>query len=171
MRPAEVLRSAALIAAALLAPALAVCADPAVPAPAGQQWNPTWSDEFNNPSSSAANNTGDFAGFSYDTGGGGWGNQELETYTTNAANVSVGAEGALHLTAIGTTSGGNTTYTSARIKTPNLFSQTYGLFEFRAKLPAGAGLWPALWMMPRNSTYGSWPTSGEIDVLESNANG
>lgn len=170
MRPTEVLRSATLIAAALLFPA-AASADPAVPAPVGQQWNSTWSDEFNNASSNAANNTGDFAGFSYDTGGGGWGNQELETYTTNAANVSVGSEGALHLTAIGSTSGGNTTYTSARIKTPTLFSQTYGLFEFRAKLPVGNGLWPALWMMPKTSAYGSWPTSGEIDVLESNANG
>src|SRR4029078_3491694 len=71
--------------------------------------------------------------------------------------------------AIGTTVGGNTSYTSGRIKTgpsTSFFNQTGGLLEFRAKFPVGNGLWPALWMMPKTNTYGGWPTSGEIDVFE-----
>jgi beta-glucanase (GH16 family) len=54
------------------------------------------------------------------------------------------------------------------LKTLGLFSQTYGRFEFRAKLPQGQGYWPALWMMPVNSVYGAWAASGEIDVMENN---
>jgi len=62
-------------------------------------------------------------------------------------------------------------YTSARLKTRKkdgtaLFSQAYGRFEFRAKLPTGRGVWPALWMLPRDDKYGPWPSSGEIDVME-----
>jgi beta-glucanase (GH16 family) len=47
-----------------------------------------------------------------------------------------------------------------------LFAQTYGRFEFRAKLPTGKGVWPALWMLPAEEKYGGWASSGEIDVLE-----
>ena len=47
-----------------------------------------------------------------------------------------------------------------------LFNQKYGKFEFRAKLPTGKGVWPALWMLPQEEKYGGWPSSGEIDVLE-----
>ena len=62
-------------------------------------------------------------------------------------------------------------YTSARIKTRKrdgtpLFSKRYGKFEFRAKLPHGKGVWPALWMLPQDDKYGGWAASGEIDVLE-----
>lgn len=129
-------------------------------------WTNTWSDEFNVGNS-------DLTGWTRQTGAGGWGNQELETYTSSSANAFVSTDqstgiGALTVRAIATGSGANQTYTSARLNTSaNLFSQTNGLFEFRAKLPAGQGLWPAVWMMPQNSTYGSWPTSGEIDMLES----
>ena len=131
-----------------------------VPAPVGKQWNPTFAAEFNAGQS-------DLNGWSYDIGTGqdGWGNFESQSYTNSTSNVSVSG-GALHLTAIGTGSGSNTTYTSGRIRTTNLFSQAYGLFEFRAKLPAGQGLWPAIWMMPKDSAYGGWPRSGEIDILE-----
>ena len=137
-----------------------------IPTASGQQWVSTWSDEFNAGSS-------DLNGFSYDTVdtvGGGWGNNELQTYTSNSQNVSVSTSagvGALHIDAIASGSAGHQTYTSARIKTPALFAQAYGLFEWRAKFPAGTGLWPALWMMPRDSAYGGWPSSGEIDVFES----
>ena len=121
-------------------------------------WTQTYSADFN---------TGptDLAGWVYETGGGGWGNNEKEVYTTSTSNVSVSG-GNLHLTAVATGSGANQTYTSGRIKTAGLFSQAYGLFEFRAKMPAGQGLWPAIWMMPQDNAYGGWPTSGEIDVLE-----
>jgi beta-glucanase (GH16 family) len=123
------------------------------------QWQRTWSAEFNAGAS-------DLVGWSYDLGGGGWGNNEREVYTASSQNAYV-AGGALHIAAIATGSGAGQTYTSARIKSNAIFSQAYGLFEFRAKLPAGTGLWPALWMMPRDSAYGGWPASGEIDVLES----
>lgn len=124
-------------------------------------WAQTWSAEFNNGQS-------DLSGWTYDLGNGdpglpGWGNNELEYYTNSTNNVSVSGS-SLHINAI---SDGAGNYTSGRIRTPDLFSQAYGLFEFRAKLPAGQGLWPAIWMMPKDSAYGGWPSSGEIDVLES----
>ena len=138
-----------------------VCANAqTVPAPAGKMWNPTWSDEFNVGAS-------DLAGWTYDLGTGqdGWGNWESQSYTNSTNNVSVSG-GALRITAIGTTNSGGTSYTSGRIRTPNIFNQKNGLFEFRAKLPAGQGLWPAIWMMPTTSAYGGWPRSGEIDIME-----
>jgi len=122
-------------------------------------WGLTWSDDFNTGSS-------DLAPWAFETGGGGWGNNEKEVYTTSSQNASVSG-GSLQITAIATGTGAGQTYTSARMKTSASFSQAYGLFEFRAKLPAGTGLWPALWMLPEPNTYGGWPTSGEIDVLES----
>ncbi|XP_059491029.1 uncharacterized protein LOC132205777 [Neocloeon triangulifer] len=60
--------------------------------------------------------------------------------------------------------------TAARLHTINTFSFAYGKVEVRARLPAGDWLWPAIWMMPRNSVYGGWPTSGEIDIMESRGN-
>ncbi len=132
---------------------------PIISAPTGLQWNPTFNDTFT--TTSALN------GWTYDLGNnGGWGNGESETYTNSSQNVYVSG-GNLNIQAIGTAGSNGTSYTSGRITTQNLFSQTYGLFEFRAQLPAGAGLWPAIWMMPANSTYGAWPQSGEMDVMES----
>ena len=148
--------SAAALAVGLVAPVGAQT----VPAPVGKLWNPTWSAEFNVGQS-------DLTGWTYDIGFGqnGWGNDESQEYTNSTNNVSVSG-GALHLTAIGTTTNGTTSYTSGRIRTTNIFSQAYGLFEIRAKLPAGQGLWPAIWMMPKDSVYGGWPRSGEIDIME-----
>lgn len=59
---------------------------------------------------------------------------------------------------------------SARIWTKNRFSFKYGIVEIRAKLPVGDWLWPALWLMPQNNTYGKWPLSGEIDLMEARGN-
>nr|AAZ08499.1 gram negative bacteria binding protein 2 [Nasutitermes magnus] len=59
---------------------------------------------------------------------------------------------------------------SARIRTVESFSFTYGRVEVRAKLPAGDWIWPAIWLMPRNNFYGGWPTSGEIDLTEGRGN-
>jgi hypothetical protein len=59
---------------------------------------------------------------------------------------------------------------SARLRTVNSFSFTYGRVAVRAKIPAGDWLWPAIWMMPRNNQYGTWPSSGEIDIMESRGN-
>ncbi|KAJ7909649.1 glycoside hydrolase family 16 protein [Mycena leptocephala] len=47
----------------------------------------------------------------------------------------------------------------------------YGKVEVRAKMPTGDWLWPAIWMLPVNNTYGPWPRSGEIDIVESRGNG
>lgn len=143
----------------------------AQPAPEG--WKLTWSDEFEGKEI-------DRAKWDYDIGNGfynydanqwinGWGNEELQYYTKEPENAFV-KDGALHIRAI-KESLHNCGYTSARLKTrkrdgTSLFSQTYGRFEFRAKLPTGRGVWPALWMLPQTEKYGPWPASGEIDVLE-----
>src|SRR5690349_10243539 len=104
---------------AVLLPCAAASAQ-LVPAPSGKQWSPTFGAEFNAGQS-------DLTGWTYDTGNNnGWGNNEVENYTSSTNNVSVSG-GALHLTAIGTQSGSNTSYTSGRIRTTNLFSQAYGL--------------------------------------------
>jgi beta-glucanase (GH16 family) len=139
-------------------------------------WTQTWSDEFNNGSS-------DLSGLSY-TLGNPDGAPEMETYTNSTQNVFVGPAtdasaaggtvGALH---IDTIYNGNGTYTSGFVSTYKTFSQKYGLFEIRAKLPQGAGLWPAFWMMPtapagsNTPLYGVWPNSGEIDIMEAGYDG
>lgn len=156
------LMAAALSASAACAEASTIAA-PAVAAPSGLQWNSTFSDNFSSASS--------LNGWTYDLGNNnGWGNGESETYTNSSNNVNVSG-GNLNIQAIGTATASGTYYTSGRITTQSLFSQTYGLFQFSAQLPAGAGLWPAIWMMPTNSVYGGWPQSGEIDVMESQGTG
>jgi beta-glucanase (GH16 family) len=99
--------------------------------------------------------------WSYDLGAGGWGNGELQTYTNNPANASVQG-GNLVITAV---RNGNS-YTSARLKSENKYEFRYGKVEFRAKLPAGAGTWPALWMLGQNYATNTWPACGEIDIME-----
>lgn len=154
----DVRQYAGVMTACILAVSTCLIVGPAQAATVPGNWTPTWAAEFNA-------GAGDLSSFNYDLGGGGWGNNERQVYTSNAANSSVSG-GVLHVTAVATGSGAQQTYTSARLKTAGLFSQTYGLFEFRAKMPAGQGLWPAIWMMPQDNAYGGWPTSGEIDVLE-----
>src|SRR5215472_6118349 len=99
-----------------------------------------WSDEFNGTNISSAN-------WSFETGNGnnGWGNAEREYYTSRTNNAYV-ANGVLHIVAQQESMGGFP-FTSARMKTQNHFSTTYGRIEFRAKLPQGLGYWPALWML------------------------
>lgn len=59
---------------------------------------------------------------------------------------------------------------SARVRTVKSFNFRYGRVEFKAKLPVGDWLWPALWLLPARQEYGNWPASGEIDVMESRGN-
>jgi beta-glucanase (GH16 family) len=95
-----------------------------------------WSDEFNQTVGSAP----DPLKWTYDLGGGGWGNQDLEVYTNSPANVSIVADPdatdgrALAITAVQTAAGG---YTSARLKTQGLYSTQYGRIEARLKMPQG----------------------------------
>ncbi|MCU0442082.1 MAG: glycoside hydrolase family 16 protein [Bacteroidia bacterium] len=119
-----------------------------------------WSDEFEGDSGIAPN----AEKWTYDLGTGqnGWGNNELQTYTNNAQNVSLDGKGNLLITARKTGSG----YTSARIKTQGIFTQQYGKIEARIKTPTGAGMWPAFWMLGNNITSVSWPQCGEIDIME-----
>lgn len=94
----------------------------------------------------------------------GWGNGEEEYYTDNLRNAFV-EDGMLHIRAI-REDGGNIRFTSARLTTKGLFQQKFGRFEFRARLPVGKGVWPALWLLPADNHYGGWASSGEIDVME-----
>lgn len=59
---------------------------------------------------------------------------------------------------------------SAAITTEKSFAFKYGKIEVSAKLPVGDWLWPAVWLMPKDSEYGKWPASGEIDLVESRGN-
>jgi beta-glucanase (GH16 family) len=136
----------------------------------GPGWNLVWSDEFNGNCLNTNNWTYDI-GNGFESGGyyvSGWGNNELEYYTSNAQNVSV-TNGMLHIMAQKQPNNG-LNYTSGRIKSLGLFATTYGRIEWRAKLPQGMGFWPALWMLPTHSPYGAWPNSGEIDVVENKGN-
>lgn len=135
---------------------------PALPSPAYQLM---WSDEFNGPDGSAP----DATKWAIQTGGNGWGNHELEYYTARPQNVRVKG-GNLVITAIKedyTGSDGVTQhYTSARMQTKGVFSQQYGRFEARIKLPRGQGMWPAFWLLGNNIDTAGWPACGEIDIME-----
>lgn len=121
------------------------------------KWNLVWSDEF--PGDSVDTNK-----WSFTIGGGGFGNNEQQYYTDSTENAYI-ENGCLVLNAI-QESNGEENYTSAKLSSTS--SWTYGRYEFRAKLPGGTGLWPAIWMLPKNiNVYGGeWPICGEIDIME-----
>ena len=126
-----------------------------------------WGDEFNGPDGSSP----DSSKWTYDLGadGNGWGNNELESYTNRTQNVQI-KSGNLVITAQRETYTGadglTRNYTSARLKTQGLFTQAYGRFEARIKIPAGQGMWPAFWMLGKDIDTISWPKCGEIDIME-----
>lgn len=130
-----------------------------------------WSDEFDD--TTGANVQPNPAVWTYDTGGGGWGNSELETYcgwnasvspcSSTSPNVYVGTDGYLHIVAQQLSPG---VYTSARLKTQGLFSFQNGRLEVRAQIPEEQGLWPAIWLLGNNIATVNWPACGEQDVME-----
>lgn len=117
-----------------------------------------WSDEFNTAGAPDPSKWG------YDIGAGGWGNAELQYYTNRPENAVVQG-GSLKITAIKENFSGSA-YTSARLLTKGKFSFKYGKVEARAKLPAGVGTWPAIWMLGNNISTVGWPDCGEIDIME-----
>jgi beta-glucanase (GH16 family) len=121
-------------------------------------WNIVWNDEFDGTTINPAK-------WRFDTGNNsGWGNRELEYYTSRPQNAYA-SNGLLHIAARKEAYNGFN-YTSARLKTQGRFAKQGGRFEFRAKLPAGVGFWPALWLLGDNFASVGWPASGEIDVME-----
>lgn len=114
-----------------------------------------WSDDFNGNSVNQAN-------WSFETGAGGWGNNEKQYYQPDNATV---ADGNLIITAKKQSVGG-APYTSARMITRGKKEYTYGRFEARIKLPQGQGQWPAFWMLGSNIGSVGWPKCGEIDIME-----
>jgi len=129
-------------------------------------WTLAWSDEFNGPDGSPP----DPAKWALESGGGGWGNNELESYTTRTDNAFQ-QDGNLVIKVLKEEYKGADeiarSYTSARLKTEGKFSQMYGRFEARIKIPRGQGIWPAFWMLGNDiDKPGGWPDCGEIDIME-----
>ena len=134
---------------------LALCLTAAASA---QDWQLVWSDEFD------VDGAPDASKWTFETGGHGWGNNELQHYTGRLDNARV-EDGVLVIEAKKEDYQGNA-YTSARLN--SAASWTYGRYEVRAQLPAGRGTWPAIWMLYSTNGYGngSWPDNGEIDIME-----
>ncbi|MBU2983798.1 carbohydrate-binding protein [Saccharophagus degradans] len=128
--------------------------------------NITWRDEFDTINRDAWN---------FETGGGGWGNNELQYYT-DGQNASIqfdpqAGSNVLVIEARKETGGqcwwgGNCGYTSSRMNTRFKKSFQYGRIEARMKLPRTQGIWPAFWMLGDNFNNVGWPQGGELDIME-----
>jgi beta-glucanase (GH16 family) len=118
-----------------------------------QNWQLVWQDEFTNGISSD---------WVFETGAGGWGNNELEYYRPENASTS---NGNLVLTAKQESFGG-ANYTSVRMKTQGKKSWTHGKIEASIAVPSFQGAWPAFWMLGDNISSVGWPKCGEIDIME-----
>lgn len=116
-----------------------------------------WQDEFNGTELRSAD-------WNYETGGSGWGNNELEYYTSGNKNAYL-QNGNLVIEAKKEDTG-NRNYTSARITTAGKHEFQYGRIDIRAKLPVQTGMWPALWMLGNDISSKGWPYCGEIDIME-----
>lgn len=115
-----------------------------------------WSDEFD------TGTAPDPAVWSYDRGDGGWGNKELQTYTSASQNVRI-EDGNLVIAVQKSVTG----FTSARIRTEDKLTFKYGTIEARIKVPDLAnGLWPAFWTLGNNFSEVGWPYCGELDIME-----
>jgi len=137
------------------------------------QWQLAWSDEFNSKSGTApdARVWGHEVGDGVAIGNPGWGNDELEYYTDSTSNAAADGLGNLVISAKAADGSlqcyyGPCKYTSARLLTKNRFEVAYGRVEARIKVPRGAGLWPAFWMLGTDIDQVNWPQTGEIDIME-----
>ena len=145
-------------AAALAASTVAAAPVPASAEPAARQ-AAVWSQDFDG----AAGSAPDPSVWNLETGAGGWGNGELQNYTTSRSNSALDGNGNLVITA---QREGDGSYTSARLTTQNKYTAQYGRVEARIKIPRGQGIWPAFWMLGADLPTNSWPSAGEIDVME-----
>ncbi|MGV0834549.1 glycoside hydrolase family 16 protein [Mycolicibacterium thermoresistibile] len=137
------------------------CADPTVTGradPARPEAEVIFVDDFDGPAGASPGSA-----WRFDTGGGGWGNNEMQIYTDDPANASLDGDGNLVLTARRDADG---RITSARITTRDTVEFTTGRAAARVALPAGTGLHPAFWLLGANIDEVGWPASGEIDVIE-----
>jgi len=130
---------------------------PPPPTPPGP-YQLVWSDEFDHAG------LPDPAKWTYDVGGNGWGNNELEYYTSNRLENARVENGNLVIEARKESWQGMN-YTSARLLTKGKMSWQYGKIEVRAKLPRGRGTWPAIWMLGDTNPL-KWPDDGEVDIME-----
>lgn len=124
-------------------------------------WSLVWSDEFD------TNGLVDTTKWNYDTRGNeyGWGNNEKQWYTVAKPDNATVSDGVLTITAIKEPTSGKD-YSSARLTTKGKGDWLYCKVEVRAKVPTGRGTWPAIWMLSSENSYGGWPKSGEIDIME-----
>lgn len=123
-------------------------------------WQLVWQDEFDGANGSAP----DPDKWDYDLGGDGWGNDELQNYTDYRRNSYI-FNGCLVIKAL-KESGAGCDYSSARLVTRDLAAWNSGRIEVRALLPHGQGIWPAIWLLPQDDTYGDYRKNGEIDIME-----
>ncbi|MBO3270699.1 glycoside hydrolase family 16 protein [Hymenobacter defluvii] len=163
-------------ASALLALSLLACTEekkPDIPAPTPDPTSTTanaeakdytqyteliWSDEFD------GGGAVDQTKWTQETGGNGWGNNELQYYTNSTENSYVSSGNLIIETKKQAMSGRD--YTSARLITKGKQSFTFGRIDVRAKLPKGQGIWPAIWMLGSDIDQNNWPACGEIDIME-----
>ncbi|MFI6095748.1 family 16 glycosylhydrolase [Lentzea sp. NPDC051213] len=129
-------------------------------------WELTWQDEFDGSAGSAP----DSGRWRHEVGGDGWGNKELQYYTPGNRNAAHNGQGQLEITAREESGEdcwyGSCRYTSARLITNGKFTQQYGRFEARIKVPTGKGMWPAFWMLGHDYEQVGHPQCGEIDIME-----
>lgn len=161
MKIAGFIRPCARLAVLAALPLSSCASEPAAPVAAAPNWKLVWSDEFDRPGAP------DPQRWSYDVGGHGWGNNELQFYTAARPENARVENGHLIIEARREPWEG-AAYTSARLITKAKGDWTYGRFEIRARLPAGRGSWPAIWMLPTvwDLGDGKWPDNGEIDIME-----
>jgi beta-glucanase (GH16 family) len=146
--------------------ALASCADSSTsPGPLPEPGEGTWGLVFHDEFDGEADALPDASVWTFDVSGGGFGNNQLEYDTDRPENVSLDGLGNLRIVARAERFLSND-YTSGRIHTRGSFTQTYGRFEARMRMPEGRGLWPAFWLLGANSDTILWPDCGELDVVE-----
>ena len=131
-------------------------------------WSLAWADEFDGEAGSPP----DPGTWRMQTGGGGWGNEELQYYTDGTENASLDGDGNLAIVVrqpdpvAREDRYGEYAYTSARVISKDRVAVRYGLVEARIQVPDGRGIWPAFWLLGQDFDAAGWPRCGEIDIME-----